>query len=117
MTGTYAHFPEAEMNATLAKFKRAGERAAAEALDVGAEAIVSEAQLDAPVKTGLLKERHFADRIRPLLRLIGVNTSYALAVHETHPTKKRWFVRALKEHFKRVMEGALKKAMREEAGG
>lgn len=114
--GTFAELPVAEMNATLEKFRRAGERAAERALDVGTEALVSEAQVDAPVKTGFLKERHFTEKVRPLLRLIGVNTTYALAVHETHKTKRRWFVNAIKTNFVRVFEGALKIALREEAG-
>jgi hypothetical protein len=113
---TFAELPVAEMNAMLTKFKHAGDRAATRALDLATEALVSEAQVDAPVKTGFLKERHFVERVRPLLRLIGVNTTYALAVHETHKTKRRWFVNAVRTNFTRVFEGALKIALREEAG-
>lgn len=115
MAGTFAELPVAEMSAMLDRYKRAGEAAAERALELGAEALVSEAQVEAPVKTGLLKEMHFADRVRKLLWIIGVNTSYAMAVHEVHPTRKRWFVNAVKEHFTRVFDGALKLALREEA--
>lgn len=116
MSGTFAELPTAEMNATLEEFKRASDRAAEEALATGTEALLSEAQFDAPVLTGALKESHAAVKVTRRLWMMIVNRSYALAVHETHPTKKRWFVNAIKLNFSRIFKAALERELRKEAG-
>jgi hypothetical protein len=109
--------PTAEMNAVLARFRRAAPEAADRAMGAGLEVLVGEAQVEAPVRTGLLKERHFVRRVRAGEYMVGASTEYALAVHETHPTKRRWFVNAVTRNFRRVMEGALRMELRRVRGG
>ncbi len=84
-------------------------------LEIG-EAIVGEAQFNAPVKTGHLAESHYTSDFKRDRVIIGVNYPYAMAVHETHPTKSRWFIRAIMDNFARVSEAALKRAFENRGG-
>lgn len=108
MSETYAQLPMAEMQAMLNRLRDQAAPIRAEVLKVSAESLVSEAQLKSPVRTGLLKSSHTVVSTSDEEAIIGVNTRYALAVHETHPTNPRWFVNAIQTNFKRVFEGALK---------
>lgn len=86
------------------------------ALALSAEAINAEAQFDAPVLTGLLKESHVVDHSNPDRVALGANTTYAAASHETHPTKARWYLKAILEKAPEIMRKALERAVRELGG-
>lgn len=113
MPETYAELPIPEMERWLKQLRDLERPIAHRALDLSQEAILSEAQVDAPVLTGFLKESHFADDSDRDNRVIGANTTYALVVHETHPTKSRWFVNAIQKNGRRILEGAIKLALGE----
>lgn len=140
MSRTYAEINQAEVDDVMGRLANIAEETRERAIVYGAEAIHAEAQADSPVRTGFLQGSHTVDkrgaraqagrisRRTPVtvaasaLRrrravTIGVNASYALPVHETHPTKSRWFVNAVKANFHRVMKGAIKKALREAGNG
>lgn len=44
-------------------------------------------------------------------RLIGASASYAIAVHETHPTNGKWFMRAIADNAQRILQGLVERAM------
>lgn len=111
MSQTYAQLPIAEMDAMLRRLGEQEKLIRKEAFDVGSEALVSEAQIESPVLTGFMKSTHVVFKSSDEEAIIGVNAGYALAVHETHPTNKRWFVNAIQMNFNRVFEGALKLAL------
>lgn len=115
MGKTFATAPLKEMNAALAALKRQEVPIRRRALAIAAEALLSAAQADAPVKTGFLKDAHISDLSDQDRPAIGANATYALAVHARHPTKAQWFLNAIVKNGKRVVEGALKIAMREAA--
>lgn len=105
---TYATVPTEEMNAMLERLRAQEPRIRRETLTLAAEALLSEAQIEAPVLTGALKASHFLYHASADHALIGCNTNYALAVHETHPTRRHWFINAVQTNFHRVFEGAMK---------
>ena len=112
-----AEAPIREMQEALAALGAAERPVRRQALSLGAEAIVSEAQVEAPVLTGFLSESHTVQRgffARDRVR-IGATAGYAAAVHETHPTKARWFLNAITTHAARILRGALEIAMRDNA--
>lgn len=115
MAKTYATAPLKEMNAVLSALKAHEAPLRRRVLAITAETLLSEAQADAPVKTGTLKDAHIIDASDPDRPAIGANTTYALAVHARHPTKAQWFLNAIVKGGKRVMEGALKIATKEAA--
>lgn len=108
---TYATVPTEEMTAMLERLRAQEPRIRRETLNLAAETLLSEAQIEAPVLTGLLKSSHWIYQVNADQAVIGVNTKYALAVHETHPTRKHWFINAVQTNFQRVFEGALKLAL------
>ena len=110
-----AYLPIPEMRAALDRLARQERPIARRALEIGAQALLSEAQRESPVRTGLLQNQHFAAPESPDEWLIGANTEYALPVHERHPSRRRWFLNAVKAHFERIFEGALRMALRERA--
>lgn len=110
-TTTYAELPLGEMQNMLRRLKDQAAPIREDTLRLSATALVSEAQMAAPVDTGLLKSSHTVIQVTDQEALIGANTKYAMAVHETHPTQRRWFVNAITTNFQRVFEGALKLAM------
>lgn len=115
-SGTYAHLPVAQMNAWLADLDAWGDDVRKESMPLVVEAVLSEAQVDSPRLTGFTSDSHVVleDNVDVDGSMVaGVNTTYALALHETHPTKKRWFLRAIVEHFPRTMEATLRKLARE----
>lgn len=61
-------------------------------------AIISEAQIEAPVLTGFLKETHFAADAQDGMGELGASAEYAAVVHETHPSKQGWILRAINTH-------------------
>lgn len=65
------------------------------------EAAVTLAKDACPVDTGFLRSTHYAALPyfdgRYIVGVIGAWASYAPAVHETHPTARRWLARAAYE--------------------
>lgn len=78
-----------------------------------AEAINSEAQTDAPVKTGFLKESHIVDLSNPDAPRIGATAQYAAAVHANHETKAGWYQNAIVKHAARIFRAAGRKVLSE----
>ncbi|MCA9288920.1 MAG: HK97 gp10 family phage protein [Phycisphaerales bacterium] len=116
-SGTYAHLPLDDMQEYLRKLGQFPREVRPLALNEVAEAVLSEAQVDAPVLTGTLQNSHTefedtSDRDDGSI-VIGANTVYALPVHETHPTKKRWFTRAIVRTLPRAMERVLRRLARQ----
>lgn len=95
MGKTGATLPIPEMKAMLKRIKREEAPIRQAALRLAAESLNSDAQVDAPVLTGALKEAHIVDHSNPNVPRIGANTSYAAAVHANHPTKSRWYLAAI----------------------
>jgi|GEM_PF-5623543 len=116
MSGTYAELPIEDIDAMLERLAAQEEPIRREALKIGAEALVSEAMVESPVLTGTLQASHTVFQADEDSAVIGVNTTYALPVHETHPTKSRWFISAVNRNFKRVMGGAIEVALGRAAG-
>ncbi len=108
MTETRAELPIEGMKAMLRQFKQQEEPIRRGALALAAEGINSEAQSEAPIKTGVLKESHVVVKANPDAPEIGANTTYAAAVHANHPQKARWYLNAFTQHGARIMGNALK---------
>lgn len=116
-SGTYAHLPLDDMRDYLRKLGQFPREVRPLALNEVAEAVLSEAQVDAPVLTGTLQNSHTvfedtSDRDDGAI-VIGANTVYALPVHETHPTKKRWFTRVIVRTLPRAMERVIRRLARQ----
>ncbi len=113
----HAHIQTEEMSAVLGRLAKESEPMSDRVIDLSAEAIVSEAQVEAPVDTGHLKSRHVViEAARRARAVIGALASYALAVHERHPTKAFWFLEAITRKgptiIRRILEDELDKAGR-----
>lgn len=116
-SGDSTFLPLEEMQTYLRRMAALPDDLRRQALPEAAEAVLSEAQVHAPRLTGFLSDSHVVlqdetDQAGGEI-VIGVNTAYALAVHETHRTKKRWFTRNVVEHFPRVMGQLLVRLTRE----
>ena len=111
--GTYAEYPRQEMDQFLGELGQWPAELRRDSLPLIAEAVLSEAQARSPVRWGTLQGSHtVGDRVEGLIT-IGANTDYALAVHETHKTKRRWFLRAILQHFPRIARAQLEHAARQ----
>lgn len=75
-------------------------------------AIISEAQVIAPVDTGYLKETHFASPAEGGMGDIGASAVYAAAVHETHPTRAGWIIDTVNTHGRRIYGALLRRRLR-----
>lgn len=95
MAKTGATLPIPEMREMLKRIKREEAPIRRAALRLAAESLNSDAQVDAPVLTGFLKDSHIVDHSNPNAPRIGANTTYAAAVHANHPTKSRWYLAAI----------------------
>ncbi len=111
-----AKFDTAPLTAALNRLRREEVTVRRRTLELSAEAIVGEAQFDAPVDTGLLKSQHIVDDSNPDKIQIGANTKYAAAVHERHPTKSQWFLKVMLQRGANIMRKALTKALEESHG-
>lgn len=113
--GATIEIPTPEMRAWTDDLRRQEKPIRTRALTLAGEALLSEAQHDAPIKTGFLKESHFLDASKAGDGevTIGVGASYGLPVHERHASKKRWFIRAIVSNGARVFGKALEIATRE----
>lgn len=113
MSETVATLPLADIKNFEQTIKNIPEQIREQALlDMG-EALVGEAQVDAPVRKGDLKESHYVSDFENDAVVIGTNTDYAMAVHQRHPTKSLWFINAITRNFRRISEAAIKKALKE----
>lgn len=113
MSKTEATLPLDQMNRFNDRLRRIPEDIQDTVLiDLG-EGIVGEAQFNAPVLSGHLAESHTVSEPDRGSIITGVNTPYAMSVHETHPTKARWFIEAINRNFARMARKAIVKALRE----
>jgi hypothetical protein len=113
MSKTEATLPRAQMQRFEQRLRRMPDEMQDQVLIETAEAIVGEAQFNAPVDTGHLAESHTVSEPEEGSVLVGANTPYAMAVHETHATKAHWFVEAIHRNFARVSRKTIVKALRE----
>lgn len=113
MSETVAHLPMDQIKRFQRTMRRIPEDIRQPVLEELAEALVGEAQFDAPIKTGVLKDSHTVGEFENGSIVIGVNTNYALAVHETHPSKSRWFINAIARNFRRITRASIRKQLRE----
>lgn len=107
MPPTRAELPLAEMKAMLDDLRRQEQPIRRGASALAAESLNSEAQNDAPVRTGVLKEAHIVDLSNPDEPRLGANTTYAAAVHALHPGKARWYLNAIVANGARVMRKSI----------
>lgn len=110
--GTYADLPMKKILGFQRVMRRIPEDMRQDVLEESGEALVGEAQVTAPIKTGNLSESHYVGDFDDGAQIIGVNTDYAMAVHETHPTKKRWFRKAIAKNFRRVIAKSIKRQLK-----
>lgn len=112
MAGTFAEVPIPEMQRMLGRLRRVDKAVRDDTLDLAAPLILGEAQDKAPIRTGFLAiDSAFDARQDDGSHIIGFGANYALAVHETHPTKSRFLVRAVVERGGRIIRGALETAL------
>ena len=113
MSKTVAELPIQDIRRFERTIRRIPEDIRQPVLDEVAEALVGEAQFDAPIKTGTLKDSHTVGEFEDGAVVIGVNTAYAMAVHETHPSRSRWFFNAIVRNFRRITRASIRKQLRE----
>lgn len=113
MSETYATLPLADIKNFEQTIKSIPSEIREQVLLEMGEALVGEAQVDAPVRKGDLKESHYVSDFENEAVVIGTNTDYAMAVHERHPTKAHWFINAITRNFRRISQGAIEKALKE----
>lgn len=78
------------------------------------ELIIAEAQEEAPVKTGFLRNSEFVERNADGSVTVGFGADYALPVHERHPTHAGFLRRPVLELLPRIMRRLLSRAVSEE---
>jgi hypothetical protein len=71
--------------------------------------VLSEAQSNAPIKTGFLANDSAFTRVEGSGVVVGFNADYANAVHERHPTHSKFLLRALTGSAERIVRGVLTK--------
>lgn len=103
------------LRSALSKLRRALPEDAERILRLSAEGMQSEAQVDAPIRTGFLKETHGVARVDDKRAELRISAQYALAVHETHPTKSRWALNAWLREGPRIIEKAAELVLGERA--
>ena len=103
----------APLHATLKKMHDNAPKVRRRGLALWAEALVGEAQFDAPVITGDLKSSHLVDHSNPDAPRIGATMQYAAAAHERSTQSPRWFLRAILEKGAELGRKALEKALAE----
>lgn len=106
--GTYATVPVPGMRAMLRRLADQEAPIREETLDLAAPLILGESSALAPIRTGFLAhDSAFDDKQPDGSHVIGHGADYALAVHETHPTRSRFLVNAFVKHGRRILDGAL----------
>lgn len=110
---TFANAPIGAMNTWLLGQVALSPEERDEDITLVAEAVVSEAQLSAPVDKGFLKAEHDVLEVRDGEATVGAYAEYAAAVHARHPSKAGWFQRAIRMHYRRMMRRQLIWRMRQ----
>lgn len=107
--------PIADMQRWLREIRAQEEPIRTRALTLAGEVVLSEAQVAAPVLTGVLKESHGRTEVRNGAISLFANTSYAIARHQVFPDKPghQWFTKAMAAHAPRALEGGLRIALRD----
>lgn len=95
--------------AELRRLERQAPAVVEHGLGVWAENLVSEMQQEGvcPRDTGRLRDSHSWARIKPGVYRLSANTAYAAAVHETHPTRAKWFQRTIAAMALKTLERAV----------
>lgn len=123
--------PIRELDEAIAALRALERPIANAALTELSEALVADAKFEAPklkkelwtkyYRGGNLKKSHFTKKIKDGERHIGANISYAQVVHETHPTKKHWFLNVIVKnalpYTKRAIARALERSAARLKGG
>lgn len=111
--GATIELPTPEMRADLRRLERSETPIVRDAVTEWGEGVNSEAQYEAPIRTGFLKESHFVDASTADRghAEVGATASYARVVHETHPTKSRWYLNAILKHSARILRKSIERAM------
>lgn len=115
MTGTPS-IDITKVNAKLTQLRKEAPALAAKAEQTAAEAILSEAQVDAPVLSGFLKDSALAIRSGRKV-FFGFTARYAAAVHERHPTKPGFLRNAIRTQGLRIINAVVSKEFRRSIGG
>lgn len=109
---TEANAPIGLMNAWLLKKVAVTDAERDTLLVTSAEAVNSEAQINAPIKTGDLKDSHFVGAVEDGQISVGASIAYAAAVHAKHPTKANWYADAIRNNYRRVVGVQLRALLR-----
>ena len=113
MAKTYAELDLTQIRRFERTIKRIPEDMRESVLRESGEALLGEAQVESPVLSGFLSESHYVGDFEDGAQIIGVNADYAMAVHENHPTKKHWFVNAIRKNFRRVIGRSIRQHLRD----
>jgi len=103
------------VNANLRRLAGRAPDVAERAAKIASEAFIAEAQNNAPVKTGFLKDSDF-NTAEGRGRRFGFGASYAAAVEANHPTKSGFLRRAILENSTRFIGEAIKRALADRGG-
>lgn len=107
-SGTYAEIDVPKMSAMLKRLRAQERPIVEETLDLAAPILLGESSSNAPILTGnLAHDTAFDIKESDGSHVIGHGAEYGLAVHETHPTKSRFLVRAIVQHGRRIIGGSL----------
>lgn len=109
---TFATDPSADMNAWLGKIVAFTGGDIDEIVQTAGEAVNSEAQVDAPVRSGDLKDSHNVGEVKDGEVEIGAYIHYALPVHANHPTKAGWYRDAIIRSWRPALGRLLREALR-----
>lgn len=112
--GTNVDMREVQRN--FAKLARNAPEVAQRAGELAAEAFISEAQENAPKKTGFLANSDFNEKLGRSGRRFGFGAVYAAAVEVTHPTKSGYLRSAIIDNAKKFLPAAFKRALEEKGG-
>lgn len=114
--------PGRALQALLGKVRAMEPKFRKYALGLWGVALVSEATQDGvvPRRTGLLASQH-SSKVTGDVVTITANTSYAAAVHERHPTLKRWLLNTITRYagplFEKIAPKAFERAANEAIAG
>ncbi|MEN0020922.1 MAG: HK97 gp10 family phage protein [Planctomycetota bacterium] len=115
MAGTYAELDTRAQQRIMDEVEQLAKELRPDVVREVGEAVIGEAQELAPVRTGTLKNSDFVDDTDLADKgqiVIGFGADYALAVHETHPTRSRFLADAIKRFLPTTMRKAIRRALR-----
>lgn len=111
MSEVVAKFDTAEVDRALANLPGAFNREVREkALPAIGALLSAESSSRAPIKTGFLAIDTAFHRVEGMSVTVGHNAFYAAPVHERHPSKRKFLLRALVETGQNIVVGSLKTA-------